>query len=116
MPISDIIHMIYFLSFTSESKEAIAQYPEIIKEMKLAIQECGRKLGMYVNKKKRIKAESKKRGYIETFIPHVSAALIDLGELKESEKIVIEDCLREILEKMNKVRGQGPATPVKVES
>ena len=32
-----------WVPFTSESKEAVA-YPEIVKEIKLAIQECGRKL------------------------------------------------------------------------
>ncbi|MBL7215459.1 MAG: DNA topoisomerase VI subunit B, partial [Phycisphaerae bacterium] len=44
-----------WVPFTSESKEAVAHYPEIIKELKLAIQECGRKLGMHVRKQKRIK-------------------------------------------------------------
>jgi DNA topoisomerase-6 subunit B len=36
-----------WVPFTSESKEAIAHYPEIIKEVKLAIQEVGRKLMSY---------------------------------------------------------------------
>ncbi|MFT4326620.1 MAG: DNA topoisomerase VI subunit B, partial [Candidatus Woesearchaeota archaeon] len=40
-----------WVPFTSESKEAIAHYPEILKEMKLAIQEVGRKLGSYLGKK-----------------------------------------------------------------
>ena len=34
-----------WVPFTSESKEAIAAYPEILKEIKLGLQECGRKLG-----------------------------------------------------------------------
>jgi DNA topoisomerase VI subunit B len=33
-----------WVPFTSESKEAIAQYPEILKEIKLALQEAGRNL------------------------------------------------------------------------
>ncbi|RLE46311.1 DNA topoisomerase VI subunit B, partial [Candidatus Woesearchaeota archaeon] len=61
--------------FTSEAKEAIAHYPEIIKETKLALQECGRKLGSYVSKKKRLNAETQKRSYIEKYIPHVGDAL-----------------------------------------
>ena len=54
-PCSFVIHIAsVWVPFTSESKEAIAHYPEIIKEIKLAIQECGRKLALYVNKKKSI--------------------------------------------------------------
>ena len=35
-----------WVPFTSESKEAIASYPEIQKELRLALQAVGRKLGM----------------------------------------------------------------------
>lgn len=88
-----------WVPFTSESKEAIAHYPEIIKEIKLAIQECGRKLASYVGKKKRILQESKKRDYIETYIPHVAEALKELLSLTDSDKLEIEQDLRETLEK-----------------
>jgi DNA topoisomerase-6 subunit B len=88
-----------WVPFTSESKEAIAHYPEIIKEIKLALQECGRRLSSYVNKKKNIQAESKKRDYIDMFIPHVGDALKELLELKTSDKEKIEGILRAALEK-----------------
>ena len=42
----------------------IINYDDIIKEIKLAVQECGRKLGRYVHKKKRVKQELKKRSFI----------------------------------------------------
>jgi DNA topoisomerase VI subunit B len=92
-----------WVPFTSESKEAIAHYPEIIKEIKLAIQECGRKLSSYVHKKRRVGDELKKRGLIEKYLPHVSHALVDLLELSDKEKSIIESNLAEILEKK---RGQ----------
>lgn len=85
--------------FTSEAKEAIAHYPEIIKEIKLALQECGRKLGSYISKKKRIHAESQKRSYIERYIPHVGDALKELLELKKMDEEKVEELLKEILEK-----------------
>ena len=85
--------------FTSEAKEAIAHYPEIIKEMKLALQECGRKLGSYINKKKRIHAEGEKRSYIEKYIPHVSEALQELLSLKQMDKEKIKKLLFQLLEK-----------------
>ena len=99
-PITILIHIAsVWVPFTSESKEAIAHYPEIIKEIKLALQECGRKLSVYVHKKKRIFAESKKRSYIETYIPHVANALKDLLNLNESDEKKVELLLKDILEK-----------------
>lgn len=88
-----------WVPFTSESKEAIAHYPEIIKETKLALQECGRLLSSYIRKKKSIHAESQKRSYIETYIPHVASALRELLELKEIDETKAKECLKEILEK-----------------
>ncbi|MBW2977016.1 DNA topoisomerase VI subunit B [Candidatus Woesearchaeota archaeon] len=88
-----------WVPFTSESKEAIAHYPEIIKEIKLALQECGRKLSSYIGKKRRVQYESKKRDYIQMFIPHLGEALKELIGLKEEEEKKVEQLLLEILEK-----------------
>jgi DNA topoisomerase-6 subunit B len=47
-PVTVMVHMAsVWVPFTSESKEAIASYPEIQKELRLALQAVGRKLGMY---------------------------------------------------------------------
>ena len=98
-PCTIVIHMSsVWVPFTSESKEAIAHYPEIIKEVKLALQECGRRLGMFVNKKRRIGEEFKKRSYIEKYIPHVADALSKIVGLPEARKKEIEEKLAEILE------------------
>jgi len=88
-----------WVPFTSESKEAIAHYPEIIKEIKLALQEVGRKLSIYVHKKKRIQIEGAKRSYIETYIPHVAEALKELVGYKESDENKVKKLLKNILEK-----------------
>jgi len=99
-PMALVVHIAsVWVPFTSESKEAIAHYPEIIKEIKLALQECGRKLGSYVNKKRRIQFESKKRDYIETFIPHIGAALKDLININDAEEKKVESLLAKALEK-----------------
>jgi len=99
-PVSVVVHIAsVWVPFTSESKEAIAHYPEIIKEIKLVLQECGRKLASYVNKKKHIETESKKRDYIATFIPHVAEALQELLQLKQKDEKKTEELLRKILEK-----------------
>src|SRR6267143_1318069 len=45
-PMVVFVHMAsVWVPFTSESKEAIADYDEIRKEIRLALQECGRRLG-----------------------------------------------------------------------
>lgn len=93
-----------WVPFTSESKEAIAHYPEIIKEIKLAIQECGRRLARYLSRQKRIKDELKKKSFIEKYIPHIGIALKDILELddKKTEKVV--EGLKRILEKTRKIQ------------
>lgn len=99
-PVTLVVHLAsVWPPFTSEAKEALAHYPEIIKEIKLALQECGRKLGMYVNKKRRIHAESQKRSYIEKYIPHVAEALKELLALKQADEAKIQILLKELLEK-----------------
>ncbi len=99
-PLTVVIHIAsVWVPFTSESKEAIAHYPEIIKELKLALQEIGRKLGSYVHKKKRVLAEGQKRDYIKMYIPHVAEALKELVGFKESDEEKIKELLAQILEK-----------------
>ncbi len=98
-PCTMVVHMTsVWVPFTSESKEALAHYPEIIKEIKLALQECGRKLAMYVNKKRRIGDEVKKRGYIEKYIPHVAESIKEITGINDEQRQKIEDNLYEILE------------------
>lgn len=99
-PVTIAVHIAsVWVPFTSESKEAIAHYDEIVKEVKLALQECGRKLGSYVNKKKRVGLELKKRSYIQKYIPHVGLALQEILGFEDSDEKKIEEMLREVLEK-----------------
>jgi DNA topoisomerase-6 subunit B len=72
-PLVVMIHMVsVWVPFTSESKEAIADYDEIRKEMKLALQECGRKLGTYLRRRKRMARESERRSVFERYIGEIS--------------------------------------------
>ena len=107
LPTGKVILMVHIASvwvpFTSESKEAIAHYPEIIKEIHLAVQDCGRKLGMYLRKKKRIQAELTKRSYIETYLPYISEALRDILSLKKTQVDTVTSRLKIVLEKTRKM-------------
>ena len=98
-PLTVVVHIAsVWVPFTSESKEAIAHYPEILKEVKLALQDCGRKLGMYINKKKNIGKELKKRSYIEKYLPHVIDSIGDILQLTKVDKDRASDNLKELLE------------------
>ena len=107
LPMGQIVLMVHIASvwvpFTSESKEAIAHYPEIIKEIKLAIQECGRKLGMYLRRQKRIKMELGKRSYIETYLPYIGEALQEILSLKDEQVKTVVSRLKEVLEKTRQI-------------
>ena len=62
----------------SEAKEAVAHYDELLEEMKLALQECGRKLGSYLRASKHAKREEQRRSLFEKYIPEVARALADI--------------------------------------
>lgn len=80
-PLTVAIHLAsVWPPFTSEAKEAVAHYPEIIKEIKLALQECGRKLGIYVNKKVRVKEQYERANLFERYLPEVADSLAVLSE------------------------------------
>ncbi len=98
-----IVHMAsVWVPFTSESKEAVASYPEILKEIRLALQECGRRLGTHIRKAVRIKQELKKRSYIEKYIPAIGEALRDILDLKERQVTKVCANLKDVLERSRK--------------
>jgi DNA topoisomerase-6 subunit B len=83
-PLVVMVHMAsVWVPFTSESKEAIADYDEIRKEMKLALQECGRKLATYVRRRRRQRMEAAKRDIFGRYIPDVADALAGLTGASE---------------------------------
>jgi DNA topoisomerase-6 subunit B len=75
-PLVILIHMAsVWVPFTSESKEAIADYDEIRKEMKLALMECGRKLGTYLRKRHKMNQQASRRDVFERYIGEISKAI-----------------------------------------
>ena len=105
-PVVILVHMAsVWVPFTSESKEAIAHYPEIIKELKLALQECGRLLGTYVRKKYRISEQIERANMFEKYIPEIAASLSVLANeskdkiLKGLQKMLVKpEIKKEIVE------------------
>jgi DNA topoisomerase-6 subunit B len=86
-PLVVFIHMAsVWVPFTSESKEAIADYDEIRKEITLAIKECGRKLNTYIRRKQRVAREGQRRDVFAKYIGEVVAACGRMTDL-DPEKL-----------------------------
>lgn len=103
LPVGPAILLIHIASawvpFTSESKEAIAHYPEILKEIRLALQECGRRLALHINRTRREHEEGKKRSYIQRYIPHIGIGLQQILKLSDQEREKAVSTLTEVLER-----------------
>jgi DNA topoisomerase-6 subunit B len=106
LPIGPCAVMVHIASvwvpFTSESKEAIAGYAEIQKEIRLGLQDCGRKLATYIRKGKRLQDEFQKRSYIEKYIPHIGIALQEILDLSDKERDSTTGTLEDVLNKSRK--------------
>ena len=105
-PMVVFVHMgSVWVPFTSESKEAIADYDEIRKEIKLALQECGRRLGMFLRRRERAKSEFRRRNIFELYIEEVVEAC---GRLKGGK--LAKEKLKMQLQKIALKRTGGPRT------
>jgi DNA topoisomerase-6 subunit B len=71
-PMVILVHMAsVWVPFTSESKEAIADYDEIRKEITLALRECGRRLGAFLRRRERAQGEHRRRNIFALYIEEV---------------------------------------------
>ena len=106
LPIGPMLLMVHLASvwvpFTSESKDAIAHYPEIVKEIRLGLQECGRRVAMFIRKRRREADEAKKRSYIEKYIPQVAIGLQQILELSDVQRDDVVRKLGNVLERSRK--------------
>jgi DNA topoisomerase-6 subunit B len=76
-----------WVPFTSEGKEAIANYDPIRKEMKLALQEAGRKLGRYIGRKERKEIQEKKRRQLTSYAKEMGPAIAELAGEGDPDEI-----------------------------
>jgi DNA topoisomerase-6 subunit B len=103
LPVGPMVVMVHIASvwvpFTSESKEAVAHYPEILREISFALQECGRKLSVYLKRRQRQAEALRKREYMSLYIPHLALGLKEMLELSDRQETVIVNKLNDMLEK-----------------
>jgi DNA topoisomerase-6 subunit B len=102
LPLGPMVVMVHMASvwvpFTSESKDAIAHYQEIIREMVFALQECGRQLSVFLKRRMRQAELDRKRNYMVLYIPHLALGLKDILDLDDKDEKRIVGQLNKLLE------------------
>lgn len=102
LPTGPLVILVHIASawvpYTSESKEAIAHYPEVLKEMRLAIMECGRRLQRFLRRRRREVDEQKKRDYITKYLDTIGEALQEILAFSDAERARTTDSLKVVLE------------------
>jgi len=85
-PVKVVIHMCsVWVPFISESKEAIAPYPDIVKEMKLAIQDAGRNFSRFLSGRRRAGEQKRRVQIFERYANEVANSIAGLTGKQEKE-------------------------------
>lgn len=85
-PVTVMVHIAsVWVPFTSESKEAIASYPEIQRELRLALQAVGRKLGMFLRRRQRVQHEGERRSIFLRYLGEVATAVSHINRVDREE-------------------------------
>lgn len=106
LPMGPLMILVHFASvwvpFTSEGKQAIASYPDITKEIKLALQDAGRELKKYISGKRKSHEILMRRNLFENYIPEAAGAISKLSDVPK-EKIVhgLENILKKGLKEID---------------
>ena len=100
-PVTLIVHVAsVWVPFTSESKEAIASYPEIEKELRLALQSVGRNLATFLRKRKAITAQGNRRSVFLRYLREVAEAV---GSIKKIDSQPVYEKLLHVAKKKTAV-------------
>jgi len=100
LPMAPMVLLVHIASvwvpFISEGKQAIASYPEIIKEIKLALLDVGRKLSRYLSAQQRRYARERR---IKIFTKYGVEVANALAELTKEDRAYIENLIKKLIEK-----------------
>jgi DNA topoisomerase-6 subunit B len=108
-PMAILVHVAsVWVPYTSESKEAIEPYPDILKEIRLGLQQCARKLSHYVHHEMQLRQEYDRRAYIAKYLPHIGIALQEILGISNVERDATMKKLDRMLHKTRAVQGVGP--------
>jgi DNA topoisomerase-6 subunit B len=108
-PMAILVHVAsVWVPYTSESKEAIEPYPEILKEIKLGLQQCARKLAQYLHHEMLLHQEGDRRSYIERYLPHIGLALQEILALSDEDRDATVRRLDDVLLRSRTPAGRNP--------
>jgi len=97
-PVTVLVHVASTnVPFTSESKEAIADIPEIQSEIELAIRECARKMKSHINRKAKLHKMQEKFELIQKVLPAIADKT---SSLLDKERPAIDRIISKIMNLM----------------
>ncbi|SFC37005.1 DNA topoisomerase-6 subunit B [Halobiforma haloterrestris] len=104
--------------FTSESKDAVANVPEIEDEIELAIREAARELKSYLNKRRSMQKRRKKQNVLGKILPEMAEKVAEVTGREEPD---IDDAIARIMnnvlvERQVEENGDSKAVSVVVEN
>jgi DNA topoisomerase-6 subunit B len=104
-PLAIFVHLCsVWVPFTSESKEAIATYERIIKEIKLALQECARDLSLWLSGKRKKAMLSRKKSTFERYAGETAKAIGELTGIQQKD--IQNKILNMITNKWGEINGE----------
>ena len=99
-PVTLFVHMAsVWVPFTSESKEAVASYDEILREVTLGLQELGRRMSVYLSRRRRDLEAQRKRDYMQLYIPHLALGLKQILKFDDRQEGKVIGKLKKMLER-----------------
>ena len=85
-PMVLVVHIAsVWVPFTSESKEALAHYQEIIEEIKKGLMDCARELGNYLSRRQKHRSQAERRSKFDLYCGELVEALHHLTKRKRTE-------------------------------
>lgn len=95
-PVILVVHMCStWVPFISESKEAIASYPDIVKEIKLAVQDAARNMSRFLSGKRKA-GEQKRR--LQIFERYAKEVADSISKLTDKDKKAVEKNLKTLID------------------
>ncbi|MHA2399159.1 MAG: DNA topoisomerase VI subunit B [Promethearchaeota archaeon] len=99
------------LMFKSQSKNALADDEDLIKEIKFCLEAIGRRVRVYINRKANLRKSEKRASLIEKYIPKFAESIYNIASQGESK--FKAEVKREIIEDLMKgaIGKKSPALP-----
>jgi len=99
------------LMFKSQSKNALAEDENLIKEIKFCLESIGRRMRIYINRRASIQQNEKRASLIEKYIPIFSQSIYNIASKGES-KFKAEITLEKLINSMKQAIGKKPVSTI----